>query len=131
MTQQRDYKMQPIAWRDTPLADVFAAYDLLPNQCHHDSMIHVMVRSITVGNIFHCQSRDEADDAGITRLEHPIDLLILLLELLNKRVGNDLCGLNIAVSIQANALRAAEVSAGLETNNRHSRYRRDKNRVGT
>jgi len=98
-----------------------------------------MVRSITVGNIFHCQSRDEADDAGITRpddagitrLEHPIDLLILLLELLNKRVGNDLCGLNIAVSIQANALRAAEVSAGLETNNRHSRYRRDKNRVGT
>src|SRR5215831_15209044 len=30
MTQQRDYEMQPIAWRDTPLADVFAAG--LPDQ---------------------------------------------------------------------------------------------------
>jgi len=52
-------------------------------------MIHVMVRSVTVGNIFHCQSSDELDDAGITRLEHPVDLLILLLELFNKRVDND------------------------------------------
>src|SRR5215471_5972962 len=56
-------------------------------------MIHVVVRSITVGNIFHCQSADESDDAGIRWLEHPVDLLILLLELLNKRVDDDLYGI--------------------------------------
>src|SRR5262245_61845178 len=84
--------MQPFAWRDTPLADVFAAQDLLTNQRHHDSMIHVVVRSIAIGNIFHCQSSDEPDDAGITGLKHPVDLLILLLELFNKRVDDDLDG---------------------------------------
>src|SRR5262245_12494766 len=84
--------MQPFAWRDTPLVDVFAAQNLLTNQRHHDSMIHVVVRSIAIGNIFHCQSSDEPDDAGITGLKHPVDLLILLLELFNKRVDDDLYG---------------------------------------
>jgi hypothetical protein len=46
---------------------------------------------------------DEADDAGITGLKHPVDLLILLMELLNKRVDDDLYGV-LAVSIGANAL---------------------------
>jgi hypothetical protein len=92
MTQQRDYEMQPLAWRDTSLADVFTTQDLLTNQCHHDSMVHVVVRSITIGNIFRCQSCDEADDAGITGLKHPVDLLILLMELFNKRVDDDLRG---------------------------------------
>src|SRR5260370_22803363 len=92
MAQQRDYEMQPFAWRDTPLADVFAAQDLLTNQRHQDSMIHVVVRSIAIGNIFQCQSCDEPDDAGITGLKHPVELLILLLELFNKRVDDDLYG---------------------------------------
>src|SRR5262245_1799417 len=70
-------------------------------------MIHVMVRSITVGNIFHCQSSDELDDAGITRLEHPVDLLILLLKLSNKRVHDDLDGVKHCSPIPSNALRPA------------------------
>src|SRR6266576_2734058 len=53
-------------------------------------MIHVVVRSITVGNIFQCHPCDEFDDAGIARLEHPVDLLILLLKLSNKRIDDDL-----------------------------------------
>src|SRR5215470_17276083 len=84
--------MQSFAWRDTPLVDVFAAQNLLTNQRHHDSMIHVVVRSIAIGNIFHCQSSDEPDDAGITGLKHPVDLLILLLELFYERVDDDLYG---------------------------------------
>src|SRR5262249_35620079 len=75
-------------------------------------MIHVVVRSITVGNIFHCQSCDELDDAGITRLEHPVDLLILLFELLNKLVNNDLYGIKHCSLHSTNALRAGAKKQG-------------------
>src|SRR5262245_21378628 len=51
-------------------------------------MFHVVVRSITIGNIFHCQPCDEFYDAGIARFEHPVDLLILLLKLSNKRIDD-------------------------------------------
>src|SRR5262249_1107536 len=78
-------------------------------------MIHVMVRSITVGNIFHCQSSDELDDAGITRLEHPVDLLLLFLELLNKRVDNDLYGIEHCTLHSSKCPARGEASAGFGT----------------
>src|SRR6266566_4903691 len=88
--------MQPIAGRDTPLGDVFAAQDLLTDQCHHYGMIHVVVRSITVGDVFHCQPCDEPDNAGIIRLERPVGLVISPAEL---NASMTTCiGLNIAVS---------------------------------
>src|SRR6266576_275249 len=56
-------------------------------------MIHVVVRSITVGNVLHCQPCDEPNNARIIRFEHPVGLAISCLELLNERFDDDLYGI--------------------------------------
>src|SRR6202521_352659 len=93
VTEKGYRKVQPVARCDTALTGVFAAQNLLADQRHHDGMIHVVVGSIAVGNVFQCQPSDEGDDAGVAGFQHPVDATIHLLKLLNKGLDDDLRGI--------------------------------------
>src|SRR6266850_8141865 len=83
--------MEPIAWGNTAVPDVFPAQNLLADQCHHDGVIHVVVGRITISNILQREARNEANDVRIGGLEDPIDLAVNMLKMLDKRLDDNFC----------------------------------------
>src|SRR5262245_46584154 len=84
--------MQPLPRGDAANANVPAAQNLLTDQRHHDGMINVVVGCVAVCDILKREPTDEADDAGIARLEHSIGPLVHDLKLANEGFDDDLCG---------------------------------------
>src|SRR5215475_6268540 len=84
--------MEPIAWGNAPLLDVSPAQNLLAHQGHHYGMIHVMVGCITIGNIFQSEAPNESNDVRIGWFEDAIDLAVHISKLLDKRLDDNLCG---------------------------------------
>ena len=62
--------MEPIAWGNAAVPDVFPAQNLLADQCHHDGVVHVVVGRITISNILQREARNEANDVRIGGLPH-------------------------------------------------------------
>jgi hypothetical protein len=72
------------------LANMTTSQYLLSNQCHHDGVIDVVVRSITISNIFQCEPSNKPDDARIAWLQQSIRSLVHDLKLFNKRFDHNL-----------------------------------------
>src|SRR5262245_383154 len=89
MAQKRDDEMQPVARGNAPNADVPAAQNFLPDEGHHDGMIHVMVGGVAVCNILKRELSDEADDARIAWLEHPIGPFVHDLKFVDECLNDD------------------------------------------
>src|SRR5712675_604700 len=83
--------MEPIAWGNAAVPDVFPAQNLLADQCHHDGVVHVVVGRITIGDILQREARNEANDVRIGGLEDPIDLAVHMLKMLDKRLDDNFC----------------------------------------
>ncbi len=64
--------MQPVAWCHTADADVAAAQNFLPNEGDHDGVINIVIGCVAACDIFKSKLRGEADDSGITGLQHPV-----------------------------------------------------------
>src|SRR6267142_2575779 len=83
--------MEPIAWGNADVPDVFPAQNLLADQCHHDGVVHVVVGLITIGDILQREARNEANDVRIGGLEDPIDLVVHMLKMLDKCFDDNFC----------------------------------------
>src|SRR5258707_14721856 len=90
--------MEPIAWGNAAVPDVFPAQNLLADQCHHDSVVHVVVGRITISNILQREARNEANDVRIGGLEDPIDLAVICLRCWTNAWMAISVGLNIIAS---------------------------------
>src|SRR5262249_13726527 len=84
--------MQPLPRGDAANANVPAAQNLLTDQRHHDGMINVVVGCVAVCDILKREPTDEADDAGIARLEHSMGPHVHDWKPANEGFDDDLCG---------------------------------------
>src|SRR6516164_10284208 len=85
--------MEPIAWPNAALARMFPEQNLLADQRYHDGVVHVVVGSVTIGNILQREASNKTNDVWIGGLKDSIDLAVLIFKLSDKRLDDNLCGI--------------------------------------
>ena len=65
MTVQRNDAVQPVFARDSSISNLSAAQNLLPHQRDENRVFYVMIKSITIGNVFECHAASPAQNVSI------------------------------------------------------------------
>src|SRR6516164_3355338 len=83
--------MEPIAWPNAAFARMFPEQNLLADQRYHDGVVHVVVGSITIGNILQREATNKTNDVRIGGLKDSVDLAVLASKLLDERLDDKFC----------------------------------------
>ena len=101
MTKQRYNEMQPIAWTDATDVNMTATQNFLSDQRHQYGVVDIVIRRISICDIFQRKPTDKTYDARIIGLEPPVSALIHELKFSDERFNYYLCGIKHCILPQA------------------------------
>ena len=84
--------MQPIFWRHAPFANMFAPDHFLAHQGDQDGVFHVVVKRVTVGDIFKGHVAGPANDVFVLRFPAAVGTPIALFEAIDKCINQNFRG---------------------------------------